>query len=130
MKRLAVGMGAVLAVALAPLAGPVQAQPARDDSLQSIARDTWKFFDADTDATTHLPMDNIGLDGAPARGAYTSATNIGVYFWSVVAAQDLDLVHRPDALARADATLTEVEHLSKWHDTAGWPSVSGYSTSR
>src|SRR5437899_320310 len=87
--------------------------PGQQQVLQSIARQTWRFFDADTDPNTHLPMDNIGLYGAPARGTYTSPTNIGVYFWSVVAAQDLELVDPAGALQRATATLTEVEKLSK-----------------
>jgi hypothetical protein len=114
MRVFTVSVAAALSIALL-LANAAAAQPSGRDSLQSIARDTWKFFDADTDPTTHLPMDNIGLDGAPARGTYTSATNIGVYFWSVVAAQDMGLIHRSDALARASATLTAVEQLSKWH---------------
>ena len=84
-------------------------------ALLAIAHDTWRFFDADTDPATHLPLDNIGFAGAPARGTYTSPTNVGVYFWSVVAARDLELVDRRGALRRADATLGEVERLTKWH---------------
>ena len=45
--------------------------------LQGIARDTWRFYAADVDPGTHLPLDNLG-PGA-TRGAYTSAANIGVY---------------------------------------------------
>ena len=81
--------------------------------LYTIARQTWRFFDADTDPNTHLPMDNLGLYGAPS-GPYTSPTNIGVYFWSVVAAQDMGIIDANGAYQRANATLTEVEHLSKW----------------
>src|SRR5437763_11000726 len=66
-------------------------------ALFGIARDTWTFYSADVDPNTHLPMDNIGSNGAPARGAYTSAANIGVYLWAVVAANDLGLVGRPQA---------------------------------
>jgi Putative glucoamylase len=88
---------------------------AQRHALLAIARDTWRFFDVATDPVTHLPLDNIGLQGAPARGTYTSPTNVGVYFWSVVAAQDLGLIDRPGALRRADATLTEVERLTRWH---------------
>jgi hypothetical protein len=97
--------------------GPAQTRLTGEqrEALQAIARDTWRFFDADTDPGTHLPMDNIGLQGAPARGAYTSPTNVGVYFWSAVAAQDLGLVDRRGAFRRADALLTEVERLTKWH---------------
>jgi len=83
--------------------------------LFSIAYRTWKFFDADVDPTTHLPMDNIGFNGALAQGTYTSPTNIGVYLWSVVAARDLHLIPRPMAAARLSATLNTVERLTKWH---------------
>ncbi len=62
--------------------------------LQSIAQDTWNFYAADVDANTSLPRDNIGFDGAPAQGNYTSPTNIGVYMWGIVAAQDLHLINR------------------------------------
>src|SRR5260221_13625291 len=64
---------------------------AQQSVLYAIARQTWRFFDADTDPNTHLPMDNLGLYGAPS-GPYTSPTNIGVYFWTRGAAQRLGLV--------------------------------------
>jgi len=83
--------------------------------LYGIARDTWNFYSADVDPTTQLPMDNIGFHGAPAKGAYTSPTNIGVYFWSIVSARDLHLIGHKDALSLANATLTTVEGLRKWH---------------
>jgi hypothetical protein len=83
--------------------------------LYTIARQTWRFFDADTDPHTHLPLDNLGFYGAPARGAYTSPTDIGVLFWSVVAAEDLGLVDRAGAFQRVNATLSEVEKLTRWN---------------
>jgi len=91
-------------------------------ALYGIARDTWTFYSADVDPNTHLPLDNIGPDGK--RGTYTSAANIGVYLWAVVAANDLGLIKRPDARAQLAATLTEVSHLQRtygflyqWYDT-------------
>ena len=60
--------------------------------LQGIAADTWKFYAADVDPNTHLPLDNLG-PGA-VRGTYTSAANIGVYLWAVIAAHDLGLIDR------------------------------------
>ena len=66
--------------------------------LHGIAADTWRFYAADVDPTTHLPLDNLG-PGA-VRGTYTSAANVGVYLWAVVAAHDLGAdQHR----ARADS---------------------------
>jgi hypothetical protein len=97
-------------------------------SLLAIARDTWKFYGADVDQATGLPMDNITFAGGSATptgfGRYTSAANIGVYLWAVVAARDLGLVSEPQARARIQATLTEVSHLKRdngflyqWYDT-------------
>lgn len=112
-------------------AHPEGLSPGQRQVLYTIARQTWGFFDADTDPNTHLPIDNLGLYGAPS-GPYTSPTNIGVYFWSVVAAQDLGLIDQNGAFQRANATLTEVEHLSKWqgflfswYDTTNGHRISG-----
>src|ERR1039458_1018302 len=65
---------------------------AQRKALMRIARDTWGFYAADVDPNTHLPMDNLGANG---EGRYTSASNIGVYLWAVVAANDLGLVVCP-----------------------------------
>jgi hypothetical protein len=79
--------------------------------LMRIARDTWRFYGADVDPHTHLPMDNFGANGL---GTYTSAANIGVYLWAVVAANDLGLVSRPQARSLIRATLTEVQGLKSF----------------
>jgi hypothetical protein len=91
--------------------------------LHGIAADTWRFYAADLDPSTHLPLDNLG-PGA-VRGAYTSAANIGVYLWAVVAARDLDLIDTATAQRMARQTLTEVATLKRykgmlyqWYDTA------------
>ncbi|MGZ4351727.1 MAG: glucoamylase family protein, partial [Solirubrobacteraceae bacterium] len=70
-----------------------------------------------------LPLDNLG-PGA-VRGAYTSAANIGVYLWAVVAARDLRLIDTATAQRMASATLNEVAKLRRykgflyqWYDTA------------
>jgi hypothetical protein len=58
------------------------------------------------------------------RGIYTSAANIGVYLWAVVAARDLGLIDRTQADSLARATLDEVSALKRydgflfqWYDT-------------
>jgi hypothetical protein len=90
--------------------------------LRQIARDTWRFYGSDVDPATQLPMDNIG-PGA-TQGTYTSAANIGVYLWAVVAAHDLHIINTSKADALAAATLTEVQSLKRydgllyqWYDT-------------
>jgi Putative glucoamylase len=91
--------------------------------LHGIAADTWRFYAADVDPVTHLPLDNLG-PGA-VRGAYTSAANIGVYLWAVVAARDMHLIDTATARRLASATLREVAMLPRykgflyqWYDTA------------
>ena len=91
--------------------------------LHGIAADTWRFYGADVDPVTHLPLDNLG-PGA-VRGAYTSAANIGVYLWAVVAARDLHLIDTATAQRMASQTLEEVSTLKRykgmlyqWYDTA------------
>ena len=90
--------------------------------LYGIARDTWRFYGSDVDPSTHLPLDNLG-PGA-VRGAYTSASNVGVYLWAVVAAHDLGLISEARADQLAGATLGEVARLKRydgflyqWYDT-------------
>ncbi len=56
--------------------------------LMRIARDTWRFYGPDVDPNTRLPMNNFGANGV---GNYTSAANIGVYLWAVVAANEADV---------------------------------------
>ncbi len=94
---------------------------AQRQALMRIARDTWRFYAADVDPNTHLPMDNFGANGV---GTYTSAANIGVYLWAVVAANDLELINRAQARSLIQATLTEVQgmksfdgFLYQWYDT-------------
>lgn len=97
--------------------------PRERSALAGMARSTWKFYTADVDPATHLPLDNLGP--GTVRGAYTSAANIGVYLWAVVAARDLHLISRARARALITATLTEVAGLKRtdgflyqWYDTA------------
>jgi len=98
-------------------------------SLLAIAADTWKFYAADVDPNTHLPLDNLTYAGGSPTptgyGRYTSAANIGVYLWAVVAAKDLGLISSSQAHAQLAATLSEVAHLKQssgflyqWYDTS------------
>jgi hypothetical protein len=118
---------AAFAVVAACLLGGPPAAHALDSgqraALYGIARDTWKFYAADVDPNTHLPLDNLG-PGA-VRGQYTSAANIGVYLWAVVAARDLGLIGEARAESLAASTLREVSTLKRaygflyqWYDTS------------
>lgn len=97
-------------------------------TLYRIAHDTWKFYAADVDPHTNLPMDNLTYAAGSATptgyGRYTSAANIGVYLWAVVAAHDLGLISERQAQSRLTATLRAVQKLKRsygflyqWYDT-------------
>ena len=139
LRRLCV-MAAAVAMVMYPLqAGAEPASPnsvaayhgltaAQQSKLRDIARDTWKFYSVDVDPNTHLPLDNVTFAGGSAAptsyGRYTSASNVGVYLWAVVAANDLGLISRSQARDRISATLTEVRHIKRdhgflfqWYDT-------------
>ena len=103
--------------------------PTQQATLMSIAKDTWAFYKMDVDPATNLPMDNLTFSGGSATpttsGRYTSAADIGVYLWAVVAANDMGLVGRPQARALVEATLGEVQKLQRyegflyqWYSTA------------
>jgi len=108
--------------------------PEQHRMLEAIARDTWGFYQygAGVNGTTGLPLDNIGFNGAPPQGNYTSPTNIGVYLWSIVAAQDMHLINRNDAMERFSRTISTVERLRKyqgfllsWYDTTNGHCLTG-----
>ena len=102
------------AAAILAVAAPTGAATFTRDQravFQGIARDTWQFYGADVDAVTHLPLDNLGP--GPVRGTYTSAANVGVYLWAVVAAHELGLISESRADQLASATLHEVATLKR-----------------
>src|ERR1700733_6332183 len=95
LRRATVAIISVAAMALlaVPAAAPARADaltPHQRAVLHGIAQDTWRFYAADVDPTTHLPLDNLGPGSA--RATYTSAANIGVYLWAVVSARDLGVI--------------------------------------
>lgn len=106
-----------------------QFTPSQRAALMAVAQDTWKFFAQDVDPATNLPMDNLTYAGGgptpTSQGRYTSAADIGVYLWSVVAASDMHLVPRAQAVGMLRATLSEVRKLDRydgflyqWYDTS------------
>ncbi|HEY3957565.1 MAG TPA: glucoamylase family protein [Streptosporangiaceae bacterium] len=110
---------------------PTPLAPGERQQLMHYAADTWKFFGAAVDPSTHLPMDNVGFDGAP-QGPYTSPTDIGVYLWSVLAAHDLGLISAGEEIRDIGATLGEVQRLQKWdgfllswYDTGTGQAITG-----
>ncbi|MHB8312659.1 MAG: glucoamylase family protein [Candidatus Dormibacteria bacterium] len=83
--------------------------------LCQIAAQTWKFFAADVNPVTDLPLDNIGFNGAPAQGAYTSPTDIAMELWSTVAAANLHLISYGMAQQMARHQLAAIARLERWN---------------
>jgi Putative glucoamylase/Protein of unknown function (DUF3131) len=118
---IAAAVAAAILVVAAP-AGAATFSARQRSVLYGIARDTWRFYAADVDPVTHLPLDNLGPGSV--RGTYTSAANVGVYLWAIVSARDLGLITTSRADRLASSTLDEVATLKRydgflyqWYDT-------------
>jgi Protein of unknown function (DUF3131) len=105
-------VAAALVVVPASAAGATALTTQQRAVLHGIAHDTWRFYAADLDPVTHLPLDNLGPGST--RGTYTSAANVGVYLWAVVAAHDLGLIDTAQTDQLAGATLREVTTLKRY----------------
>src|SRR5687768_7155598 len=89
-RLLSLPLALLLALAMAV---PVTAADRDRRTLERYAADTWRSFVAMVDPATSLPSDNIrGSLRGSTRSAYTSPTNIGMYFWATLAARDLGLI--------------------------------------
>ncbi|MFN7171044.1 MAG: glucoamylase family protein, partial [Candidatus Omnitrophota bacterium] len=82
----------------------------------TLASDSWLYFKNLINKDTHLPVDWIDLDETKEYriGDYTSPTNIGLYFLSIVGAYDLNLIVREEAVKRAENTLNTLKKLPRW----------------
>jgi len=107
-----------LALAVAMTLPAAAADPDRG-TLERYARDTWRSFVHMVEPRTGLPADNIGGSLRPnTRSAYTSPTNVGMYFWATLAARDLGFIGAGEAVERIDKTLATLEGLER-HEPSG-----------
>ena len=109
-----------------PYQGLTAAQQA---SLLGIARDTWKFYQADVDPATHLPMDNLTFAGGSATPTSVRPVHLRRQHRGVPVGSGRGPGPRADQPGRghatwSTATLTEVAHLKRfdgflyqWYDT-------------
>ncbi len=94
--------------------------PTDREFVARLARDTWRGLEAFTDREDHLPVDNVrfagtSVDGAGARvGDYTNVTSVGLRLIALVAAADLDLVPRTEAIRRVRRLLATLEGLETY----------------
>jgi hypothetical protein len=107
------------AAASSPAAGS-RLSKSEKETLHQYAVDTWQSFVDMVDPATGLPSDNItyGAGDAIVRSRYTSPTNIGTYLWSTLAARDLRIISRQEALDRIRKTLETLAALEH-HEPSG-----------
>jgi Putative glucoamylase/RTX calcium-binding nonapeptide repeat (4 copies)/Protein of unknown function (DUF3131) len=84
--------------------------------LERYAADTWRSFDAMTDARSGLPADSLDADGT--RSVQTSTTNIGAYMWSAIVARELGIVSRRETVDRLSRTVATLERMER-HQPSG-----------
>ncbi len=108
-----------------PAGGRKPVSTADVQTLRSVARRTWRFFETFvTAADNMLPPDNFQEDPFPVVAHRTSPTNLGLYLLSTVAARDFGWLGTLDAAERLEATLNTMSRLERfrghfynWYDT-------------
>jgi hypothetical protein len=88
------------------------AAPAAASPLDGYARTTWASLAAMADPSTGLPADSLDADGTTS--VQTSATNIGAYLWSAVAAERLGLVSHRELVARLSRTVGTLSRMERY----------------
>ena len=93
---------------------PALSRPEKDTVL-SLARDTWHFFEKNVHAGTgFLPPDNVQLQPEKGPAMRTSPTNMGLYLLSCLAAREMGLISAPQMIRRMQRTVETMEHLPRW----------------
>jgi len=131
-----------------------QGLPQDDGELAwRLARDTWRGLRGFTDRHNGLPVDHVHVRGstpaaasdaadAPVEhpgppelevGDYTNVTNIGLYLMAIVAAHELKLIARDEALGLVRAILASVHKLERhkglffnYYDTTSMERTSSF----
>jgi len=89
-------------------------QPDDNKFLYEIARDTWKYFENAVDRTTQLPVDHIRIGDPGDIGAYTTPTNLAMYFLACVAARELGFISKKEAAGRIKKTFETLRKIKRW----------------
>ncbi|CAN5768923.1 hypothetical protein BH18ACT15_BH18ACT15_07510 [soil metagenome] len=118
MKRrfTVIAVSIAAAVALLPIGSASRAASKGNGQLLTWAGHTWRTFPAAT-SSLGLTADNLCRQGGGAwvRSRYTSPTNIGMYMWSTLAAQDMGLMGSGEANSRLTATLSTLAGMERSH---------------
>ena len=109
-----------------PASESAQLTAAERTAFESIARDTWRFFERCVNEQTNaLPPDNLQITPHETVANRTSPTNIGLYLLSAACARRFGWIDTLDLLSRLDATLATLDRLQRhrghflnWYDTS------------
>jgi len=88
--------------------------------LERVARDTWRGLDALRDRETGLPLDHVRFRSSPLDvsradiGDYASASSLGLYLATLVAAHELGFVSAGEAVARLRQLLDTIGKLESY----------------
>ncbi len=106
---------AFLSCPSASWAGSPDLGPSDRARLGGYAHDTWRSFDA-LALPSGLPADSLSktAEGWTATN-YTSPSDIAAYLWSILAAEDLRVINREEAVDRMGRTLGALVKLDKSH---------------
>ncbi len=117
--------GCLLAIGMIA-AGPTRNEPeparphvlsnSEKERLRTYARDTWKTFEALTEGR-ELPSDGLCReeDGRITLTEHTSPTNVAMYIWSIIAAEELGLIAPYKAHRRLDRIIATLEKMTRPH---------------
>ena len=109
--------------------------PTEQVYLESVARDTWRFFERCVVAgDLYLPPDNLQTAPFEMVAHRTSPTNIGLYLLSTACARQFGWIGTQELLKRLEATLATMNglqrhqgHFLNWYDTqTGLPMLPMY----
>lgn len=82
--------------------------------LREIARDSWKYFENLIDKKTGFVVDHVRLGESPGLGSYISPTNLALYWMAYVAAYDLSLISKEEAIRNIELSFSSFEKLEIW----------------
>ena len=104
---------------------PPQISSAERAYLESVARDTWQYFETFVGPADHgLPPDAVQTAPTVRVAHRTSPTNIGMGLLATLAAHDFGFITTASLVDRLEATIATIEelekfegHLLNWYDT-------------
>lgn len=97
------------------LIGCESSEKKHEEELNTVAKDTYAFFEEFTDQKTGLTSDRVDVRDHIDKAGHTSPTNIAMYILSTVSAVDLDVISREEGQEKIAATLDTLQEMDTWN---------------